>query len=294
MYFYIYKVTNKINSKSYVGKHASNHEFDDYLGSGILINKAIKKYGKENFCKIVLEYCTPENINDREKIWIEKENCLNPNGYNIAKGGEGGDLISRHPDNDQIRKDISRRVQSFYDNESDEHREWRSKRNKGKTRTDDTRHNISTGRRGIKFTDEHKKHISDACIEYMKNVPRYNQRAVKCYDDEGNFIEELDSIQKAAKKYEVNAREICNMCKKKRNKIKKFNFRYAEDPEAVDKIENLKFEDKRGNTASFMYTCPYCNRVGKGPRFLSYHFEKCKNKSQNEQKIQKFDKQERS
>jgi group I intron endonuclease len=67
----IYKTTNLVNKKFYIGK--DKHNNPNYLGSGELILKAIKKYGKHNFKKEILEEC--ENIKDmanRERFWIEK------------------------------------------------------------------------------------------------------------------------------------------------------------------------------------------------------------------------------
>ena len=52
---YVYKTTNKVNNKIYVGKHKSNRFDENYLGSGVLLSSAIKKYGKENFITEVLE-----------------------------------------------------------------------------------------------------------------------------------------------------------------------------------------------------------------------------------------------
>jgi len=52
----IYKTTNTINGKIYVGKH--NKDNDDYLGSGKLLKRAMKKYGKEYFCLEILERCS--------------------------------------------------------------------------------------------------------------------------------------------------------------------------------------------------------------------------------------------
>lgn len=51
MIFYIYKVTNIINGKYYIGQHRTKKLNDGYLGSGTNIIRAIKKYGKENFKK---------------------------------------------------------------------------------------------------------------------------------------------------------------------------------------------------------------------------------------------------
>lgn len=81
----IYKTTNKINGKFYVGQQVGSDE--KYIGSGKLIKYAIEKYGKENFTKEILEECaTRDEMNEREIYWIDK---LNP-PYNIHPGGYGG------------------------------------------------------------------------------------------------------------------------------------------------------------------------------------------------------------
>lgn len=85
----IYKTTNTINGKIYVGKDCSNNS--KYLGSGSILKSAIKKYGKENFIKEILEECTsPEYLKEREIYWISKLNSRDPLiGYNISPGGDG-------------------------------------------------------------------------------------------------------------------------------------------------------------------------------------------------------------
>jgi group I intron endonuclease len=93
----IYKISNIINNKLYIGKDCKNNK--NYYGSGKLIILAIKKYGKENFKKEIIEICEDKNIlNEREIYWISKLNTITPNGYNISKGGEGsiGMLGKKH------------------------------------------------------------------------------------------------------------------------------------------------------------------------------------------------------
>jgi len=85
----IYKTTNLINGKIYVGQHNTSAD-DGYLGSGLKIIKAIKKYGKENFKREILEYCTSANIDEKEIFWVNKLDSTNPEvGYNLDSGGTG-------------------------------------------------------------------------------------------------------------------------------------------------------------------------------------------------------------
>lgn len=86
---HIYKITNLINNKIYIGK--SLHPDENYFGSGLQITAAIEKYGRDNFRKDILENCTPDNLDEREIFWIEHLNARDTNiGYNISIGGTGG------------------------------------------------------------------------------------------------------------------------------------------------------------------------------------------------------------
>lgn len=90
---HIYKTTNLLNDKIYIGQ-TSKPTNTDYLGSGKVLLKAIKKYGKSNFKKEIIELCSSkEQMNEREVFWINHFDSTNRNnGYNVATGGEGGNL----------------------------------------------------------------------------------------------------------------------------------------------------------------------------------------------------------
>lgn len=104
----IYKITNLINSKIYIGKDTTDNEL--YYGSGKLIKRSIKKYGIENFKKEIIEECSDyQLLSEREIYWIEYYNSNNLKiGYNISKGGDGGDTISNNPNKDNIINNISK------------------------------------------------------------------------------------------------------------------------------------------------------------------------------------------
>lgn len=89
----IYKVEHIDTGKTYVGKSKkSPTSFKSYYGSGTIIKAAVKKHGKEKFIKTILEVCdNDEQLNQQEKYWIDKLNCMYPIGYNIHEGGLGGD-----------------------------------------------------------------------------------------------------------------------------------------------------------------------------------------------------------
>ncbi len=91
-FIFTYLTTNLINGKKYFGVHgADNLDTDDYIGSGIILKRAINKYGRENFHREIDQF--HESYEDafihEEKIvneaWIKDKNT-----YNVRKGGLGG------------------------------------------------------------------------------------------------------------------------------------------------------------------------------------------------------------
>ena len=89
--YYIYRIRNLINGKTYIGQHKYRKLSDSYLGSGVLIKKAIKKYGRKNFKKEILEADIPtvELANDFEQMYILFERAKGKAEYNLADGGGG-------------------------------------------------------------------------------------------------------------------------------------------------------------------------------------------------------------
>lgn len=94
--FYIYRTTNLINGKTYIGQHKYKKLNDRYIGSGKLLKKAFKKYDKENFKKDIIEFNIPtlELANDWEQMYILFEKAKGKGEYNIAKGGRGRGSVS--------------------------------------------------------------------------------------------------------------------------------------------------------------------------------------------------------
>lgn len=95
---FIYKITNTINGKSYIGQTIQNvkERFYQHCATkcskavlDMAIHRAIKKYGKSNFTVEVIEEVDSTNLNDRERYWIKYYNSYN-NGYNSTKGGQDG------------------------------------------------------------------------------------------------------------------------------------------------------------------------------------------------------------
>jgi len=87
LFYTIYKITNTVNGKFYIGKHQTENLDDGYMGSGKLVKRAIKKYGKDKFKKEILFLCESEQeMDQKEKELVE----VGSHTYNLCEGGKGG------------------------------------------------------------------------------------------------------------------------------------------------------------------------------------------------------------
>lgn len=90
-YHFIYKTTNQINGKFYVGMHSTDNLNDGYLGSGYKLRRSINKYGRENFKMEILEYLpNKSSLKVREKELVNEDLLKDPMCMNLVFGGNGG------------------------------------------------------------------------------------------------------------------------------------------------------------------------------------------------------------
>jgi group I intron endonuclease len=128
-YCEIYKITNILNGKVYVGQavsHILNHKryrpyghikrfkchiseaFSCKKNQSHYLNNAIRKYGVENFKVELIEYCEMKCADEREIFHIHLENCLYPNGYNLKNGG------GTFTHSDESKKRLSEGVVNYF------------------------------------------------------------------------------------------------------------------------------------------------------------------------------------
>lgn len=103
--YYVYKVTNLLNGKFYIGKRKHlKPEVDKYMGSGKLIKLAIAKYGVENFSKEVLQtFETNDAAAEFEASLVTPELLASGEVYNMHEGGHGGFIhINYLPSNERV------------------------------------------------------------------------------------------------------------------------------------------------------------------------------------------------
>lgn len=169
---YIYKITNKINGKIYVGQCKYDvTETQSYYGSGKLILRAIKKYGKENFFKEILRdgIDNQQQLDDEEINWIHalKSNDRNV-GYNVSTGGNGGNL------GDEVNVKISQTITKLHKEGNVYSNDWRnslSESQTGRVVSDDTKAKISKSQLGEKGYWYGKSHPESAKTLKRGKVP---------------------------------------------------------------------------------------------------------------------------
>lgn len=213
----VYKITNMINGKIYVGKDKFNNS--NYLGSGFLIKKSIKKHGKENFKKEILEYCSTEHdLKEKEIKWIEilKSNDLRI-GYNITKGGDGGDTLTNHPFRKEILKKTTEAINKVKDKISSHHIDVSGKNNPmfGKKHTEESKQKMSINtKKCFKDNPELIEKLKERMKKTSKgrNNSNYNPTSVLQYDINMNFIKEWEDLY-SLKEVGFNSKLISACCR---------------------------------------------------------------------------------
>lgn len=163
--YIIYETLCLVNLKIYVGQHCTSVE-DGYLGSGKSIKNAIKKYGKKNFVRETIEFCTSANVNEREDFWIDKLSATDRNiGYNLAKFSKcpmkGRSLSEKSKD--RLRKLFKGKPKSEEHKRKlrENHANFDGKNNPmfGHRRTKEEKENQSMKMKGRKLSEEHRNKL---------------------------------------------------------------------------------------------------------------------------------------
>jgi len=225
----IYKTTNIINNKIYVGQHRTNNINDNYLGSGQLLVKAIKKHGKTNFKKDILVDLGEgyHNLNLLEIKFIKELNSMLPNGYNKHEGGGG-----------LSKEKLLEMKEMLKGNQY-------GKNNKGKVRNLESRKRLSLAKKGIK-TGKRNKEFGNK-ISMANKFYFLNKRKCYVFNIKNKTLVNFNSFL-----------ELSNYIKEDVDEIKKFlnHGIFKSQYIIVDKIETLdnflKFNTKK-NSVVYLY-----------------------------------------
>lgn len=210
-YGVIYKITNKVNNKTYIGQTIEG--FDRRYSYNIFKNthnkhlkNSIEKYGIENFdiCKIFDIAFSKEELDIKENLYIEQFNSIK-NGYNKREGGSKGKLSE---ETKQKLSEYKGEKASMY----------------GKHQTEEAKRKISEARKGKKASNETKQKMSENHADVSgKNNPMYNKgylfkgennpraRSIICITTGRIFY----TIKDGAKYYGVFATDVTKCCKGK-------------------------------------------------------------------------------
>ena len=144
-YGFVYETTNHVTGKKYIGICSFQDSLQPktcYLGSGKILRQAIKKYGRENFTRKIIQECDSyDELAKAEQAWIQAYNAVeSAEYYNISSGGYGGNS-----------KDLKKYWAKYTKEERKSLRKWsnRSKRGKnnpmwGKTHSQETKRKIGS------------------------------------------------------------------------------------------------------------------------------------------------------
>ena len=178
---FVYIWTNKINNKQYIGSHIGT-ENDNYLGSGKAFNRAIKKYGIDNFERTILEFVEDNNVlREREQYYIDINDAANNKMFYNMKSKVGGGF-------EHINNALNHKQANI---------------DRLKTRWKEKPH--PRGMLGKKHTKENMEKTKAG----WKNWAKKNLlRPVEKYTIDDLFLEEYESISIAAKSVNGNASNI--------------------------------------------------------------------------------------
>jgi hypothetical protein len=191
MKYTIYKTTNILNNKIYIGKHQTENVDDDYLGSGLILGKDIKKYGRKNFKKEIIFIFDNENeMNLKEKELVTEDFIKRNDNYNLTVGGEGGPIFRGRKHSEETKRKLSeiskKRVVS------EETRKKISEANKKRIVSDETKQKLSEKSK-IRFQNEDsKKKIS----ETMKKKYSNGDILVNVYERTKEHRQKMSEIMK--------------------------------------------------------------------------------------------------
>lgn len=156
----IYKITNKINGKIYIGQksYVGEPSMESYYGGGVEIKRAVKKYGRENFAREILySRIRDQATADSMEMWtIEKYDSTNPKiGYNISKGGKVSEITT------DTRNKISTSLKKYFAENGCN--------NKGRKQTDEQKRKKSESQKKRFSNMEERVKTSIATKEAMSN-----------------------------------------------------------------------------------------------------------------------------
>lgn len=220
----IYKITNKLNNKAYIGQsiHIEERWKEHIWGKGNQpLHIDIAKYGIENFNFEIIELCSKDQLLEKEKYWIKYFNTY-PNGYNLNDGGDNHAFAITKTKKDIYCYDLEGNFLQKYDSLSEAERITgiansnisRAAKNKGKTLNYQWRYEYQEKILPYKRQNTNVKHTGKLINQYDLNM---------------NYIATFISAGQAEELTGVHHSGINMVCNKKRKTAGGFIWRFKEE-----------------------------------------------------------------
>lgn len=198
VYGFIYITTNMVNGKRYIGQKkfeegTNLYRWKSYLGSGTTLKRAIKKYGKDNFHRDIIDVAYSEKeLNNKEKHYINIYDAINSDDYyNIAEGGRKDPFAGKTDEEIlEIRRKASESLSKV--NKGENHPNF------GKKTKEETKIKISKSLKGRPLSEERKKNISLG-LKRRNNKNKFNLNV-------RNFSTSKAENSSRSKKKHINSR----------------------------------------------------------------------------------------
>lgn len=214
----IYKITNKINGKVYIGQtvyslrkrwatHCSKHS------NCPAIHAAIEKYGKENFTVEQIDIaCDLDELTKKEQYWIEYYDCISPKGYNLKGGGNHpilseetkrkiGDANRGRKLSEEFKERLSLSLKTYYGNGG--------------------KHSMY----GKKHKLESRKKMSDSKKGVYLGGGAYNAKRVMCVET-GEIFECITAVERATG---ICSKNVNAVVVGKRNRAGGYHWKYVDE-----------------------------------------------------------------
>lgn len=209
---YIYQITNLVNGKTYFGQRTRSLKYtsslaDMYWGSGVLLKKAKEKYGLENFeKKIIIEgHFSKDQINRFERCIIRIQRFIGKAEYNLADGGDGGDLSQFIDyDSETFHRHVSEGVKKTYANGRKAFGWTFHNGMKGKHQSDGAKEKIRKAQSGCK-NSQYGKHRSEETKNRIRTALERDYKAEykEMYEAFLDHVLSSDEKRSFAKKYNI-------------------------------------------------------------------------------------------
>jgi hypothetical protein len=254
-FHYIYKTTCIITKKFYIGIHSTSNLDDGYLGSGVKLTRSVKKYGKHNHVKEILEYLGDrESLIEKEKEIVNEGLINDPYCMNLVKGGSFSGL------------------------------------NYSKNHTEETKNRISLKLKGKSYEEIYGKEFSDLQREKRKegvslSHSKLNEEGKKerYYKSTLHFKNPSKETRDKMSKSQTGKK----LSEETKNKISEGNKNKFVSEETRKKMslaqQNMSEETRKKMSDSgksrIKIKCLYCETVAHSSLISRWHNENCKNKN---------------